>query len=533
MLNPQLLNYLKEQAQAGVSPQQIKASLMSNGVLEKDADEALSALRSAHSSTTSSAPRVSPAVIRNVSLATLGVIMLLSVAFGSWAAYNHFLLSPEKVVGRMMEQMSTVKSVNYAGKLGVTVKTEKLIADNPFLADTLAEAGETYFLGASLSGNVDVLNPEERKISAIIQTETSQASSTLGVDLRLIGKNSYFRLNNIPGLLPIDISGIEDQWIRVEPGVTDEVQASDFISSNPFKGKELTAEKEAEIKKLIAESGFIRLTGKLPGEELDGEKVYHYGIVFDKDNTKKLLTDLATLAKAELPAADHENIDRQLDEAIIKFDNQSDLVGEIWISKKDYFLRKLVYTLDFEKDEQSSQYAGRLSVELSLSGFNEPANVYKPAESKDIKEAIALVFAGLGLKTSSFADTSSSTDTWPPQSSMPAFDFDDNNMADIDSVVSEETDNVSNVVSSQPGGTIKYVPGAPLPAVVPPVAQPNPVTTPNSSTIDSDNDGLSDADEAFYGTDPFNPDTDGDGFTDGDEVKNGYNPAGPGRLPGR
>ncbi len=49
-------------------------------------------------------------------------------------------------------------------------------------------------------------------------------------------------------------------------------------------------------------------------------------------------------------------------------------------------------------------------------------------------------------------------------------------------------------------------------------------------SLDSDGDGLSDADEARYGTDPDNPDTDGDGFNDGDEVRNGYNPNGPGKL---
>ncbi len=36
--------------------------------------------------------------------------------------------------------------------------------------------------------------------------------------------------------------------------------------------------------------------------------------------------------------------------------------------------------------------------------------------------------------------------------------------------------------------------------------------------IDSDNDGLSDAEEAEHGSDPHNPDSDGDGISDGDEV---------------
>lgn len=37
--------------------------------------------------------------------------------------------------------------------------------------------------------------------------------------------------------------------------------------------------------------------------------------------------------------------------------------------------------------------------------------------------------------------------------------------------------------------------------------------------VDSDGDGLTDAEEATYGTDPQNPDTDGDGLNDYDEVK--------------
>lgn len=50
------------------------------------------------------------------------------------------------------------------------------------------------------------------------------------------------------------------------------------------------------------------------------------------------------------------------------------------------------------------------------------------------------------------------------------------------------------------------------------------------ANADDDNDGLTNAKEATYGTDVHSVDTDGDGFSDGDEVKNGYNPAGAGKL---
>ncbi|MEK7189946.1 MAG: hypothetical protein AAB666_03115 [Patescibacteria group bacterium] len=94
---------------------------------------------------------------------------------------------------------------------------------------------------------------------------------------------------------------------------------------------------------------------------------------------------------------------------------------------------------------------------------------------------------------------------------------------------------------------------APVPeAVVPPTELAAPVITVEPTT-DTDNDGLTDTEEATAGTsaqttdtdadglsdyeeitlwktNPLNPDTDGDGFSDGQEVKNGYNPNGAGKL---
>lgn len=48
---------------------------------------------------------------------------------------------------------------------------------------------------------------------------------------------------------------------------------------------------------------------------------------------------------------------------------------------------------------------------------------------------------------------------------------------------------------------------------------------------DTDSDGLSDYDEVkIYATDPLNPDSDGDTYKDGEEVSKGYNPHGKGKL---
>jgi len=53
----------------------------------------------------------------------------------------------------------------------------------------------------------------------------------------------------------------------------------------------------------------------------------------------------------------------------------------------------------------------------------------------------------------------------------------------------------------------------------------------NANNPDTDQDGLTDREEAkVYGTDPLKVDTDGDGYPDGQEIKNGFNPKGPGKL---
>ena len=51
-----------------------------------------------------------------------------------------------------------------------------------------------------------------------------------------------------------------------------------------------------------------------------------------------------------------------------------------------------------------------------------------------------------------------------------------------------------------------------------------------AASVDTDGDGLYDAEEALLATDPNNPDTDGDGYTDLSELLNLYNPAGTGQL---
>jgi hypothetical protein len=55
----------------------------------------------------------------------------------------------------------------------------------------------------------------------------------------------------------------------------------------------------------------------------------------------------------------------------------------------------------------------------------------------------------------------------------------------------------------------------------------NPVRPDGTPVLDSDGDGLTDAEEVIIGTSPTDPDTDNDGLSDGDEVRIGTDPLDP------
>ena len=90
------------------------------------------------------------------------------------------------------------------------------------------------------------------------------------------------------------------------------------------------------------------------------------------------------------------------------------------------------------------------------------------------------------------------------------YHFDDSWAVRFDAVVGPEGENLEVVSLFELGLTFRPNAKRTVPALF------AVDTTPGD--IDSDGDGLFDADELRLGTDPFNPDTDGDGLSDGDEV---------------
>lgn len=99
-------------------------------------------------------------------------------------------------------------------------------------------------------------------------------------------------------------------------------------------------------------------------------------------------------------------------------------------------------------------------------------------------------------------------------------------------ISSEEAEDVATVNQAEPEETTPAAPLQPVDTDKDGLEDAEEQRMGTDSTMpDTDSDGLTDKEEiALWNTDPLDPDTDKDGFSDGEEVDNGYNPAGQGRL---
>jgi hypothetical protein len=143
---------------------------------------------------------------------------------------------------------------------------------------------------------------------------------------------------------------------------------------------------------------------------------------------------------------------------------------KLWVGKEDHLLYRIQMEGDVVLNEQTTSH---VNLQSDLSRFNQPVTVEPP--------------------TNVVAQTNGS--------------FGDGGLRELGTSVEEaDVGFESEGLASETGGDERL------------------------GSRDDDGDGLDNVLEAFYGSDPLNPDTDGDGVNDGDEVKAMRSPTGPGGL---
>jgi len=466
MVNQQLLDYIKQQLQQGISKEQIKSSLITNGWQARDIDEAFSSSPSiqplAPSDTPSQSFSSQPSRRLNKTLLAIVSIIggVLIIGGGVFAYFNYFQ-SPEKIVQKMTVKLTEIKSLEYSGEIKAEVNTGDLMGGSSLLQPTQSASNKKLNdFSINFTGLSDIQNLDDPKglFSFNIKTDAlPQGEFAFRLEIRTIGKIIYAKLSDVPNLGFFDLSAIKNQWIKIDTEALKKQFGLEKIEEQlkeTQKKQELSPEQIEKLKTAVQQTKIFKITEKLAGEKIEGINTYHYKFAIDKEGVKKLFADISQIVQ-----------DKTLtEEELANFDKSFEAVelpeGEIWIGKKDLLPYKIILS-SIIKETDKSKTSGKISFTLLLKNFNKPVQIDIPQQAKQLEEFLGELFGGLQGLT--------------------------------------------------PGGTF-------------------PAANQQDFNKDTDKDGLPDQLETIYGTNPNKADTDGDGFKDGEEIEKGYNPNGPGKL---
>lgn len=454
---------------------------------------------------------------------------------------------------------------------------------------------------------IKILNDFSSSIVKLDNTESNmEISSKISVDLgnmlysgeiaqKLVDSKQYLMLKSLPSMIEMFIGSYMDKWIEIDE--VSQLQSfgrigatSDFFmdesQENLAEEQEMGMEEKIKekIKKFKEDMSGVNLfifNSRLNDEKVDGFKCYHYQVSLNvdiidkfKDFIKSILTEAETVMdKEEMEKL--SNGFNKMKEAVSKKE------GEIWIDKKDFYLRKIVFALNLDvlkmiDNEEIAKY-GEISVEMGINSkmfdFNQVAGIEAPEDAKSVKEIIeeSPVYRSAQIKAQNARRLA---DIKQVQTALELYYYDESRYPDEvvfdgessirssstiymslvpknpeffdNSICSKDFNYEYTVFDKGASYEIKYCFDTPTGGISSGEHRATPAGTndsldylfdtpdslmfENSETEDEDGDGLDNFSEETFGTDPNNPDSDGDGYSDGSEIENGYNPMGAGSL---
>ncbi|MFA5106875.1 MAG: thrombospondin type 3 repeat-containing protein [Patescibacteria group bacterium] len=490
-----------------------------------------------------------------------------------------------------------VAQLNKEKTAAITTSHIEMTADITGRNTSTAATGD---MSGTITLKADTDVPSKKMQGSLTGTiSASNASYNFGLDLRSLNDVAYLRLTTLPtlpGAASNVFSDITNVWYRLDPtelqnsisdtlgGITSltpgisgtnintngNINSTTNSNANLNLNAALNTNAQEEILERITDvaknANIYSLGDRLADEKVNNVNCYHYKILINSTEIRKLLTDIMG-AEGDLfqgfSGFGGTTVDQSaaIDEAMKILD---DMNGEIWIGKKDYYTHKVTINLTTTQETQI------LTVRVSLvsSNFNQPVTVEAPADSKSFTELMQTVMA-IFFGTLPSDTNTDSTDVWVGPTS------DERQIENIEAVQTalslyhgkngEYPDRLSDVTLMLQNGCPNIITGGfacdvytsfrtrdvfnnqtytytktgdtytlKYQLTVPPSSEyqagENTLTPDSPVNDDADRDGLNSENELLYGTESNKADTDGDGYSDGIEVFDGYNPLGQGVL---
>lgn len=398
------------------------------------------------------------------------IAIILAVAVivaGAVFAYFRFYQSPARVGTLLIGNIVGLTSAHVEVGIDQSLKS----------GSTVMEKNTT-----TINGDTTLFASTQPEASLNVQWKQSDGedATDAGMNFKSSGGMSYVQITSFEGSgegtsgsektenVLLDI--LDQQWVEVNSQDTE--LASFFPNALVSTTGTLTPEEQGVVRDAFRDASVVRITEKIDTAVIESIKTYHYRFEVDKEELKQLIGVIAPVLKA------HGYTDTSINVLVKSVDSWNSIGGELWVGAKNYQLYRVEITAT---GTRSANRTEEWKATMKLSNHNQPVTVEVPTDAMTVQEFVEAVAAAAAEEAATDSDTNT-TDTETSDTTTPDADG-----------TPEDTE------------------------------QPK-------KKKDADDDGLTDAEEADYGTNATDPDSDGDGFLDGEEVDNGYNPLGAGKL---
>lgn len=421
MITQELINYIREQIKQGVSQEQIKILLIKKGWQEKEVDEAFSLINSSSQDSVVSYHQsenqgTGKRKIFAILAVMLGVLLIAGVSFGY---FYYFKKSeyPETVFKKMLEVSKDIKSSESEGEgrlaLRVSIKEDE---KKYSYMDSLKESNIN--LSFKSKNDVNDLNyPKESFSLDFLFSTVSPGGSKENINFKLdyiyIDNKIYLKVNgealnsflSAIGIPPQYAQKVVNQWIETE------FSKEDLLNEYGFTKEEF----KISDKILNNLSDLLEITA-LRDQKLGNSKVYHYRLTIKEEELKKAMTEamdqFSKYAFKDQSMVELEMSKEQVTQMMQEYYFEplkktiSQVKGEVWIDKENYFLHKVVFELPelslslFELLPglflEDNEWANRTvfyiegKLDIDIKNHNKPVKIEAPSSAKTIEEIIDL-----------------------------------------------------------------------------------------------------------------------------------------------
>jgi|GEM_PF-1499839 len=392
MPEAQLSDYVKQQLLAGISRQEITQNLLSAGWGQAQIDEAfgpsfpvtepIPAPQQPIASQIDAGVGVSQKSSRNKLIWVVPVLIFcIFAAVAGVFAYDFFFPTPQRVMQKMGAAMAKIKTAEYESKINLAISNSKSSKNSE---------DEKIEVGLGISGATDISDINNQKNSLDIKINADQISKdTIDVGVVSIGKIGYFKVDAGSSYLGTALTHLlGTQWVKTDyDKLADELprlypSLAESFEKDKVKNTPLTTKQLESLQALAQKTQIISIDKQFTDKSVNGVLCRHYSINISKKEMRKYIMGVGEILNDRITQQQTGMLADIVDDSTFS-------EVEMWVSKKDFTLRRVSGKMDSKYDLMGlAEFLISIDANFSYNKINEPVVIEAPQNAKDITDII-------------------------------------------------------------------------------------------------------------------------------------------------